>query len=281
MRVELGEATGKFNAVVKDVSEVIGPDVATLRADVAELRGVVDTLLGEDEAEVEPDEPRLHWPDLSTEVAEEEWEALGKWVHTTLGYWFEVTRGQLPDCWPLHRPAFLQVWWLRLTYDDAHTGNRASSVNMAEWNTRWLDAALARIAEAIPTNMCRAVPGRPGQHLVPAHEAQQQAEAARAPRAPAPTAPAGGGQYSIPAYMQAQQQAQQVATGAAAGPPTPAAGEPQPVPADKAKAASSDVTEPRYWGAFFEQARQADLRWRHERDLAAAAAEQQAEQQAP
>lgn len=271
MRVELGEATGKFGAVVKDVSEVIGPDLATLRADVAELRGVVDTLVGEDDAEIEPEEPRLHWPDLSTSVAEEEWEALGKWVHTTLGYWYEVTRGQLPDCWPLHRPAFLQVWWLRLTYDDAHTGNRASSVNMAEWNTRWLDAALERIAEAIPTNMCRAVPGGRGQHLVPAHEAQQQAEAARAPRTPPPAA--GGGQYSIPSYTQAQQQAQRVATGAVA--PSPAAGEPQPVPADKAKAASSDVTDPRYWGEFFEQARQADLQWRRQRDLAA---EQQAEQ---
>ncbi len=271
MRVELGDATGKFSAVVKDVSEVIGPDLATLRADVAELRGVVDTLVGEDEAEVEPEEPRLHWPDLTTAVAEEEWEALGKWVHTTLGYWYEVTRGQLPDCWPLHRPAFLQVWWLRLSYDDAHTGSRASSVNMAEWNTRWLDAALERIAAAIPSTMCRAVPGAPGQHLVPAHEAQQQAEAARAPRA---TAPAGGGQYSIPSYMQAQQQAQRVVS----PPQTSVPGEPQPVPADKAKAASSDVTDPRYWGEFFEQARRADLQWRHERDRAAAAAEQQANQ---
>jgi hypothetical protein len=37
---------------------------------------------------------------------------------------------------------------------------------VAEWHTRWLDAALENIRKLIPVNQCRSVAGQPGQHLV-------------------------------------------------------------------------------------------------------------------
>lgn len=274
MRNELGEATGRFDLVVRDVSEVIGPDVATLRTEMAELRGAVDALLEEPGGATE--EAVLHWPDLSVQDAEEAWDALATWVHTTLGYWYEISRAQLPDCWPVHRPALLQVWWLRLTYLTAHEGAGAAPVSMAEWNTRWLDAALGRIAVAIPDTMCRAVAGGPGQHLVPKHEAERRA----APVAPGESGVRGSEPREALARVQARVEARRAAP---AGSPSPysipgfaaavatstgTAGE-KPEAAWTGTSADQEVTGPRYWGEFLAQAREADLRWRRERDAAA------------
>jgi hypothetical protein len=257
MRGELQDATSKFDVVVADVSEVIGPDVATLRADVAELRGIVDGLLAQPDDETEA--PLLHWPDLTVDEADEAWKELGKFVANTLGYWYEITRRQLPDCWPLHRPALLQVWWLRLTYVAAHEGTTAGPVPMAEWNTRWIDGALAKISDAIPDTLCRPVTGGPGQHLVPAHQAQQQASQPQAaqgnPPAATPASP-----YAVPAHLQP-------------GPRPSATTTPQPSSATSSTAAADEVTGPQYWEGFFHRARAEDLQRRHQRAAAAAAAE--------
>ncbi|MBW4722416.1 hypothetical protein [Saccharothrix obliqua] len=282
MRTELREFQDKHGRLVRDVSEVIGPDLGTLRADVAELRGLVDALMEEPGGAAE--EVVLHWPDLTADEAAEAWDQLGQWVHTTMGYWFEVTRKQLPDCWPLHRSALLQLWALRLMYEDAHTSGRASPLGMIEWNTRWLDAALKKIADAIPDTMCRAVAGGPGQHLVAGQQAEQQARIAAARKVPQVIAEAQA--------MKAARQAREAAAAAAAA-GQPGAGSPYSIPQYAAGtagtaaqpaatagqaagwtgvAAEDEVTDPKYWGEYLRQARELDLAWRRERDARLAAA---------
>jgi hypothetical protein len=272
MRVELGEAASKFDVVVRDVSEVIGPDVADLRVQVATLRGEMDVLLdqsGDQEAE---DERPLDWHDLSAEQAAQAWEELGKWINTTLGYWFGVTRGQLPDCWPLHRPAVRQLWALYLVYGAAHEGPRAAPVNVIEWNTRWLDTVLGKVRDAIPDTMCRPLAGKPGSHLVPKqeHERQVADEAARIAAAGgvrervdagvaarrADAAEAERSKYSIPEF---------------ANPAGPATSPPPALPGWSGVAAEEEVIDTKYWGQFFASARDQDLAWRRERDASLAA----------
>ena len=77
-----------------------------------------------------------------------------------LGPFYELTRAQLPDCWPRHRPAVIELVWLRRTYAAAHTA-AATPAAAADWHTRWRPAALANIAAAIPGTWCR-----PGEHYV-------------------------------------------------------------------------------------------------------------------
>ena len=77
-----------------------------------------------------------------------------------LGPFYELTRAQLPDCWPRHRPAVIELVWLRRTYVTAHTTGAAPAA-AAEWHTRWRRDALANIAAAIPESWCR-----PGEHYV-------------------------------------------------------------------------------------------------------------------
>ena len=89
-----------------------------------------------------------------------EWQALGDWVAGVLGPFYELTRAQLPDCWPLHRPAVMELVWLRRTYVAAHTAD-ATAAAAADWHTRWRREALANIAAAIPKKWCR-----PGDHWV-------------------------------------------------------------------------------------------------------------------
>jgi hypothetical protein len=81
-------------------------------------------------------------------------------VATILVDWYEITRAGLPDCWPLHRPAVVELSWLRTSYTQAYQPMSPPQLT-AEWHTRWRPAALANIAAAIPTEWCR-----PGEHLV-------------------------------------------------------------------------------------------------------------------
>ena len=102
----------------------------------------------------------IDWPSLTAAAAELEWQALGDWVAAVLGPFYELTRAQLPDCWPRHRPAVIELVWLRRTYIAAHTAGAAPAA-AADWHTRWRRDALANIAAAIPDTWCR-----PGEHYV-------------------------------------------------------------------------------------------------------------------
>ena len=106
-----------------------------------------------------------------------EWQALGDWVASILGPFYELTRAQLPDCWPLHRPAVLELVWLRRMYVAAHRPDAAPSA-AADWHTRWRREALANIAAAIPETWCR-----PGEHWV------ERFSHRPGPPPPRPTAP--------------------------------------------------------------------------------------------
>jgi hypothetical protein len=114
-------------------------------------------LLAEQKA---PPNPPIHWPTLPAEQVEKRWHDLADWVSTILVGWYELTRAQLPDCWPRHSPAVLELSWLRTTYVQAYFPRSSPSL-AAEWHVRWRPGALANIAAAIPVEWCR-----PGEHLV-------------------------------------------------------------------------------------------------------------------
>jgi hypothetical protein len=105
----------------------------------------------------------VHWPSLSAEEAADAWDALGDWVEHILGPWYGITRGQLPDCWALHRRSLIELSWLRSSYVVAF-GSKAPASLAAEWHTRWLRDALGTIKLAIPDRLCR-----PSEHLQAPH----------------------------------------------------------------------------------------------------------------
>ncbi|UKD50744.1 hypothetical protein L3Q65_00015 (plasmid) [Amycolatopsis sp. FU40] len=241
----------KTRGEVADVRNTVGdlaatisewaPQLVDVQKDLAQLGGQVEELLESPDIKNAP----VNWPELPAEDAEREWAKLGEWVHEILGGWYLVTRGQLPDCWPLHRPAFLQLAWLRSSHIESYL-SRTHPSQAAEWNVRWLDAALSRVATYIPDTKCRAVPGKPGEHLVDQLHAQQH----RTGQQPAPT---GANPFPNP-YAQ-----QQPGSPAPPVPPTPA------VPSS----ARDEVIRWDYWGGYFNQAMRADLAWRREREAAA------------
>jgi hypothetical protein len=237
----LGEKVERVRCVTVDTVRTLaefGPQLANVQGELAELRGTVNQLCAsESKAKNAP----VDWRGLSAEDAEQQWERLGCWVHEVLGGWYEITREQLPDCWALHRPALVQVSWLWISYIQAYLSDSHPN-QAAEWNTRLIDAALGKIKAAIPASLCRAVAGRPGEHLVAALEAQQHRN--RAPR---------------------QRVGQLVYTHTNTHPsPQPSYSyDPHPPPV---LPATGEVTSPGrqvihrpFWRGFFEEAMQADL----------------------
>uniref|UniRef100_UPI0037CC62B4 hypothetical protein n=1 Tax=Amycolatopsis benzoatilytica TaxID=346045 RepID=UPI0037CC62B4 len=254
LRKVRGEVGGVRTTVVDLASTVseFGPQLLDVQRDVNSLRGVVEELAT---ARAESENAPVDWFHLSAADAEKEWPKLGDWVHEILSGWYLVTREKLPDCWALHRPAFLQVAWLRSSGIEAYLAHSHPS-QAAEFNTRWLDAALAKIAEHIPASRCRAAAGRPGDHLVDQLEAQQQGHRAQAQQ-PAAGPGTGSNPYPNPYAQPAQAPA-----------PTPAA--PSAPSGRVGSSAGQEVIRPEYWGGYFNQAMQADLAWRRERDKALA-----------
>ncbi len=260
--------TASLKAVVVDLASTVSewaPMLTDAQNDLAELRGTVEELAT---GQAEVDNPPVDWFALPAETAELEWPKLGQWVHDVLGGWYLVTRGQLPDCWALHRPAMLQVAWLRSSHVEAYL-SRSHPSQAAEWNTRWLEAALARIKEYIPDSRCRAVAGGPGEHLVDRLDAQQsrvrgadQMRHQAADLRQQVGQPAGGSSpYPNPYAQQAP--------ATAPAPPAPAAGAGRPA----VSAAASDVISWDYWGQYFRQAVAADVAWRRQREAQQPAAD--------
>jgi hypothetical protein len=262
LRLSLGEVAGV-------VSE-FGPELADVQKGLAEVRGQVASLL---EETPEVTNPPVDWTHLPAEQAEREWDVLGRWVHEVLAGEYEITREQLPDCWALHRPALRTLTWLRCTYVDAYAEG-ARNVLSAEWNTRWMDSALAKIKDAIPASRCRPRVGEPGEHLVDVLAAQQQrsrvdpdqlrqnAQALRqqtsqpaysAPGQPTGPYPAPSGPYPAP-------------------PATPAAGQPAPV-ATGSDSPGQQIIRLEFWRPFFDQAMRADIERRRAAEQAATEAD--------
>ena len=105
-----------------------------------------------------PTNPPVHWPALTVDEAAAAWDQLGQWVAEIFVPYYEITRRSLPDCWPLHRPAVLELSWLRSCYVDAVASDARPQL-LAEWNSRWRRDALTHIAEIIDSDRCN-----PGAH---------------------------------------------------------------------------------------------------------------------
>lgn len=148
---------------------------------VAELGGRVDALTAATAGPAGPAGPAagarpVDWSSLSAADAAAEWEAIASWIANVLGPVYEFTRGQLPDCWPLHTPAVAELVWLRRCYVAAHRPD-APPTAAGEWHTRWRRDALANIATIIDHNWCR-----PGEHYIDRYDQ-------RRPRDTTPTRP--------------------------------------------------------------------------------------------
>lgn len=260
VRMSLGEVAGV-------VSE-FGPELADVQKGLAEVRGQVATLL---EETPEITNPPIDWSNLPAEQAEREWDVLGRWVHEVLGGEYEITRDELPDCWALHRPALRTLTWLRCTYVDAYAEG-ARNVLSAEWNTRWMDSALAKVKKAIPPSRCRPRAGERGEHLVDVLAAQQQ-QRGRTEQLR---------QHSQAAVQQAAQSAYP-APGQPTGPypapgapypppPTPPTGQPVPLVTGP-DSPGQQIIQLDYWRPYFEQAMREDITRRRAAEQAAADAE--------
>lgn len=227
---EVRDNVGEVAGVVAELA----PQLAEVRGEVSELQGQVEELL---KAPAEPTNPPIPWPALTAEDAQREWHALGQWVAEVLVPWYELTRGQLPDCWALHRPAMLQLSWLRTSYIEAFLP-RSHPSQAAEWHTRWLSAALDNIATAIPTQFCR-----PGEHKVHEHVSAEQKR-----QNPPASGPGGGPQP----WAQ------------------PRGPVPQPAAAYHQETERDQLADPQYWGPHFEKAMQQDIDERRRREAAQA-----------
>ena len=82
------------------------------------------------------------WPLMDAETRAAAWGALARWAGEVLAPWHGLTRRDLPDCWPAHRRAVLELTWLRHTHLAAHAA-KAPPHLAAEFHARWLPAALA------------------------------------------------------------------------------------------------------------------------------------------
>ncbi|MGD9527296.1 MAG: hypothetical protein AB7L91_19460 [Dehalococcoidia bacterium] len=95
----------------------------------------------------------MHWPNLTAKHARREWAQLADWISDILVSWYGITRGELPDCWALHRPAVVELSWWRATYTHAYQP-RSPATLAAEWHDRWRRVALTNIKAAIPEGQC-------------------------------------------------------------------------------------------------------------------------------
>lgn len=236
LRAELARIGGLLGENADLLAQVL-PRVGALDAELADLAGRVDDLAG---ATPTAGVAAVDWPALSAAAAAAEWEALAGWVADVLGPFYEITRAQLPDCWALHRPAVIELVWLRRTYAAAHAPD-APPAAAGEWHTRWRRDGLANIATAIPKIWCR-----PGEHYLHEHDRDRRDRDHDGDH-DRPLDPIGAVERSEP---------------------TPGR---RPGPEDLRVGRDGEITSPRYWGPAYQSAAGADLAWRRDRDTAAAA----------
>lgn len=158
------------------VEQELEPTVTELRRQTFEQLAMhtaqIRNLVAEAESQ---NHPPIDWPALSVDEARDQWPILAQWIGEVLVPWYEITREDLPDCWALHRPAVVELSWLRVAYAQAHV-SAASAGASADWHTRWLPAVLSRVRAVV--NRGRRC--RPGEHDV----SEQDSRARRLEPAP-------------------------------------------------------------------------------------------------
>lgn len=160
------------------VSERIAPELDNLAKSVAselqQLRDAVGELLA---VQQKTENPPVDWADLDAEEAEQQWPILARWIGEVFVPVYEITRDQLPDCWPLHFPAVIELSWLRSAHVQSYLSGTHPHIT-AEWHSRWRPTVLTRIPEIIPVNSSEdaCAPGK--------HHGQALTDAARTPPTP-------------------------------------------------------------------------------------------------
>ena len=164
----------------RDAAALVGNLRREMTDAVADQLRVIDTTLHEHHATLQRVLARVGrnqnvpvaWHSLNTVQAAGEWSRLAEWLDDVFVPWIEITRGELPDCWALHRTAVIQLSWLRTTQLQAYSHN-ADPTLAAEWNVRWAPAALNKIRIAITDDLCR-----PGEHMITTEESNRRRRAA-------------------------------------------------------------------------------------------------------
>jgi hypothetical protein len=164
---QLRRTSDKLHQDVREIGGIVAelpPQIQDHDSEIAALKGTLEELTAQ---APQAENPPINWPELSSEEAGPQWDALASWIANVLVPYYGITRGQLPDCWPMHWRAVLELSWLRTCYRQAFVPSSPPTA-AAEWHTRWLDAALSNVATAIPETWCR-----PGEHHVHKQQSQQ------------------------------------------------------------------------------------------------------------
>lgn len=163
------DETAGHVAEIADVLTRMSPRLDEVEQGVAALGGAVEAAAAGRSEGVTEDAalaltPALRWSQLDRGGKHAAWDALAGFVSEVLNNDYQLTRLELPDCWPVHPRAVRELAWLRTLYvSSSAAGTRPELV--AEWHVRWLPAAITNIAVAIDRRECT-----PGKHRVTEEE---------------------------------------------------------------------------------------------------------------
>lgn len=173
---DLTELRAAHADLASTVSERLAPELEALgtavTAELEQLRGAVTEMLAE---HAKAENPPVDWAKLSVEDATQQWATLARWVGEVLVPVYGITRNELPDCWPLHFTAVVELSWLRSAHVQSYLPGTHPHIT-AEWHTRWRPAVLARLAEIIASGAAeeRCEPGKHQGRALPAGPAPAQ-----------------------------------------------------------------------------------------------------------
>lgn len=169
LRDRLDRFTRMHDDLAASVAEQVAPELADLRAETAARfagqQALLDRILQRQEQQTNAP---VDWAAMTAEQAERQWPILAQWIAEVLVAWYELTRDELPDCWALHRPALLELSWLRSAHVQAYHPDADPHV-AADWHLRWRPVVVDRVHQLIPSRLCR-----PGEHLITEEESRSR-----------------------------------------------------------------------------------------------------------